>query len=104
MKIMKIINNPNKKDWPSILQRPTQSIKDIEATVNQIFTEVERKGDLAISKYTSLFDGVELSSNSVSTEEIENAIKSVPLELKNAINIAKSNIEKFHRAQQTDKN
>ena len=100
---MKIINNPNKKDWPSILQRPTQSIKDIEATVNQIFTEVERKGDLAISKYTSLFDGVELSSNSVSTEEIENAIKSVPLELKNAINIAKSNIEKFHRAQQTDK-
>ncbi|MCH7525624.1 MAG: histidinol dehydrogenase, partial [Bacteroidetes bacterium] len=98
---MKIINNPNKKDWLALLERPTQTVKDIEATVNQIFNEVKRKGDVAINKYTSLFDGVELESNFVTIKEIDKAVKSVSLELQSAIKIAKTNIEKFHRAQQT---
>ncbi len=98
---MKIIKNPKKQDWSSILQRPVQSIDDIEATVTQIFSEVDRKGDTAISKYTSLFDGVELESNLVSSEELQNAINEVPLELQDAIKSAKKNIEKFHRRQQT---
>ena len=98
---MKIINNPNKKDWLALLERPTQTVDDIEATVNQIFNEVKRKGDVAINKYTSLFDGVEMEFNFVTTKEIDKAVKSVSLELQNAIKIAKTNIEKFHRAQQT---
>jgi len=101
---MKIINNPNKKDWLALLERPTQTqtVDDIEATVNQIFNEVKRKGDVAINKYTSLFDGVEMEFNFVTTKEIDKAVKSVSLELQSAIKIAKTNIEKFHRAQQTE--
>jgi len=98
---MKIIENLKIEDYSTILKRPTQSINDIEATVTQIFTEVEKKGDIAISKYTSLFDDVELESMEVSDEEIKNAIKKVPPELQNAIKIAKTNIEKFHLSQQT---
>ena len=98
---MKIIENPKKEDWSTILKRPTQSIDDIEATVTQIFTDVEKKGDVTIYKYTSLFDNVELESMDVSDKEIDNAIKRVPLELQNAIKIAKTNIEKFHVSQQT---
>ena len=96
---MKIIENPKKEDWSTILKRPTQSIDDIEATVTQIFTDVEKKGDVTIYKYTSLFDNVELESMDVSDKEIDNAIKKVPLELQNAIKIAKTNIEKFHASQ-----
>jgi histidinol dehydrogenase len=100
---MKIINNPNKKDWSTILERPTQTVDDIEETVNQVFDEVKLKGDEAIKKYTSYFDGVSLVSNSVSKEEIDSASEFISDDLKRAINKAKENIERFHKAQKTNK-
>ncbi len=99
---MKVIKFPNKEDWSSILQRPTQTVNDIEATVNQVFQDVQKNGDVAIQKYTSIFDGVNLLSYQVTEEEIENAYKAISEELKSAIRIAKNNIEKFHSAQKTD--
>lgn len=100
---MKTIKHPKKKDWPQILKRPTQTVDDIEATVNQIFQDVERNGDAALAKYTSMFDDVELSSIAVSKEEIEAASRAVSQELKDAIQLAKRNIETFHAAQITEK-
>ena len=100
---MKTIINPKREDWSSLLQRPTQKVENIESTVNQIFEDVKRHGNDAISKYTELFDGVTLQSNIVSAEEIEMASNLVSNELKSAIKLAKSNIEKFHQAQKTDK-
>lgn len=100
---MKVIKNPKKEDWSEILKRPTQTVDDIEATVNQIFEDVQRNGDGAISKYTSLFDGVDLAAVTVTEAEIEIANNNVSLELKEAIILAKSNIESFHKAQKTDK-
>lgn len=98
---MKIIENPNRERWDTIIQRPTVTIDDIEATVTQIFREVNQKGDLAVNKYTALFDGVELESNIVSTDELQAANNKVSDALKKAIDIAKANISKFHAAQQT---
>ncbi len=100
---MKVIKYPKREDWSSILSRPTQTVDDIEATVNQIFDDVKRNGDVAISKYTSMFDGVELENSLVSEKEIEEASAAVSEELKDAIRLAKSNIEAFHTAQKTDK-
>ena len=94
---------PNKEDWEALLQRPTQTLEDIELTVNDIFSEVRSKGDSAVSKYTDLFDGIKLDSFKVTAEEIEAAVGEVSSELKNAIQLAKSNIEKFHEAQKTPK-
>ena len=82
---MNIITNPPKSTWNEILQRPTQTVDDIENTVNQIFGEVSQKGDTAVLKYTSLFDGVNLETMLVSTSEIEAAEKEVSDELKQAI-------------------
>jgi histidinol dehydrogenase len=98
---MKIIENPKKKDWSKVLQRPTQTIEDIENTVIQIFDDIKRHGDSAIAKYTAMFDGVTLNSNIVSENEIIEASNQVSDELKQAIKTAKSNIEKFHLAQKT---
>ncbi|PZW42403.1 histidinol dehydrogenase [Mesonia algae] len=100
---MKIIKNPLQENWQEVLKRPTQTIDDIEATVNEIFTEVKAKGNQAIAKYTSLFDGTSISNIEVSAEEIEQAEKKISTELKNAIQLAKENITKFHAAQKTDK-
>lgn len=100
---MKTIKYPNKTTWSELLKRPTQTVNDIESTVNQIFEDVQRNGDAAISKYTKLFDGADLQSNLVTEEEIEDASFKLTSELKFAINQAKSNIETFHKAQKTEK-
>jgi len=100
---MKIIKNPLSKNWQEVLKRPTQTVDDIEATVNEIFAEVRSKGDQAIEKYTSLFDGIAIKNIEVSPEEIQQAEKEISAELKEAIQLAKENITKFHAAQKTER-
>lgn len=100
---MKTIKYPNKNTWSELLKRPTQTVNDIESTVNQIFEDVQRNGDTAIKKYTNLFDGADLQSNLVTAQEIEEASSKLSSELKTAINQAKLNIETFHKAQKTEK-
>ena len=100
---MNIILNPIQSTWESILQRPTSNYAELDAIVTEIFKEVQTKGDDALSKYTSLFDGVILENILVSEEEIEFASNEVSDELKLAINLAKANIEKFHFAQKSEK-
>jgi histidinol dehydrogenase len=99
---MNIIENPNRKDWQTILQRPTQTVNDIESIVNTVFDAVKIGGDVAISKFTKQFDAVELNTILVSEKEIEEACQLVSENLKKAINLAKYNIEKFHSAQKTE--
>ena len=93
----------NKNNWQSLLQRPTKSVADIEGTVSEIFNEIKNEGDLAVNKYTSLFDKVDLKSTEVTSEEFQNAEKLVSESLKEAIQQAKNNIESFHAAQKTEK-
>ncbi len=100
---MNKILNLSKADWPEILKRPTQTVADIEQTVNQIFDEIKVKGNAAVAKYTELFDGIKLEELKVSRNEVQNADKELSEELKSAIKLAKANIEKFHAAQKTDK-
>ncbi len=100
---MKKIINPTKKNWSEILIRPTSSFADVEETVEGIFKEVQQKGDWAVNKYTSFFDSIILDNLKVTEDEINEAIVLVPNELKEAIQLAKANIEKFHNAQRTEK-
>ena len=94
---------PKKSDWENLTQRSTSSYAAIEETVSLIFKDVQANKDLAIEKYTSIFDGVKLDSIQVSNEEIKNAINKVSEELKEAIITAKANITKFHASQNNSK-
>ena len=98
---MNKIYNPKPETWSAILERPTKTVDDIELTVKEIFKEVQKKGDEAVAKYTSLFDGVAIDKLEVTKAEIETAVAAVSTELKEAIQLAKNNIEKFHAAQKT---
>lgn len=100
---MKTLFNPIKKEWASILERPTKTVNDIENTVNQIFNDIQNNADSAVNKYTQLFDGVTLENNTVTALEINEAISLVSNDLKDAILTAKNNITSFHLAQKTDK-
>ena len=98
---MNKIFNPKPETWTSILERPTKTVNDIESTVKEIFAAVQKVGDVAVEKYTALFDGVSFKNIEVTTNEIDAAIAAVPNDLKEAIVLAKANIEKFHQAQKT---
>ena len=100
---MKTIKNPNIESWSELLKRPTQTVENIENTVNQIFDDVQRNGDKAIEKYTAMFDGVDANMYEVTMEELQLASNRVSDQLKQAIQIAKNNIETFHKAQLTDR-
>lgn len=100
---MNKIYNPNRKDWNKVLKRPTQTIESIEDTVNGIFKEVKKDGDSILRKYTSQFDKVSIENFLVTTSEIEEANKLVSNDLKGAIQLAKTNIEKFHKTQITNR-
>ncbi|NYJ29081.1 histidinol dehydrogenase [Allomuricauda sp. ARW1Y1] len=100
---MQRINYPQPTEWDEVLKRPTQTVTDIEEIVNSIFKEVQVDGDAVIKKYTAQFDKVTLESLLVTDDEVEKARLAVSDALKQAINLAKSNIEKFHAAQKTPK-
>jgi len=100
---MKTYINPDKLTWSELLKRPTQTVDDIETVVNQVFKDIQVNGDVAVAKYTAKFDNVNLASNVVCKDEIKKANEAVSDKLKTAIQLAKSNIERFHAAQKTPK-
>nr|WP_317632018.1 histidinol dehydrogenase [uncultured Flavobacterium sp.] len=100
---MKTYINPERESWNEILKRPTQSFEQIEQTVSEIFTDIIRNKDKAVAKYTQFFDGVFINNFQISEQEIELGIEQVSSDLKQAISLAKGNIETFHKAQLTQK-
>ncbi len=100
---MKKIINPVKNQWFSLCERPAEDIEDLSKSVQQIFQEIKQKGDVAVAKYTEIFDGVALDDVQVNDEEIAQAVSDVAAELKEAIALAKQNIEKFHASQKLKK-
>jgi len=97
--MINIIKYPEKISWAKLLERPTIDTSSLEQTVNSILMEINKYGDKAIRKYTAQFDQVEIENLEVSKAEFIDAEKNISEELKNAIQLAKSNIEKFHTAQ-----
>lgn len=96
---MKVIRFPTRPEWPEILRRPAVDTKAIEEQVQEIISFVRTNGDLAVFDLTRRFDDVEIPDAKVSPEEIAAAVDRVPQELKRAIDMAKANIETFHRSQ-----
>ncbi|MGV9002437.1 histidinol dehydrogenase [Flavobacterium sp.] len=96
---MKTYINPNPENWSELSKRKTFAVADLNETAKGIFTDIQKNGDSAISKYTSLFDGVSISNFEVSEKEIQEAAASISEELKTAIQQAANNIEKFHTSQ-----
>lgn len=70
-----------------------------EATVREVLQAVKRQGDRAILHYTSEFDQQDLSVNElrVSGSELDAAYQQVSKDLLDAIQLARKNIEAFHR-------
>ena len=86
---MKIYNNPARKDWSTILARPTFESVALEEKVTGILKDIQTFGDMAVKRFTTQFDKVTLETSKVTKEEVATAIAEVPAELKAAIQQAK---------------
>ena len=93
--------NPKKEDWKALLARPTASYEELESLVSEVFLQVQKDGDKAVAAYTQQFDQIALKTTTVTESEIAHASSRVSNELKQSIQLAKANIEAFHKAQQT---
>lgn len=99
-----IFRFPAKSEWLTLLQRPALERKDLRNLVQDIFTEVKLNGDSAVKSFSEKFDNVSIDEFLVSNQEIEKASDEVPEDLKNAIQLAKENIFKFHKSQHQEIN
>ena len=92
---MKVYRNPKTSDWSSLCMRPSFDFSELQPKVQAVLDEVRTRGDKALVELTAKFDKVELESLVLavpSSVEIND-------ELKSAIDVAWSNIHKFHSAQ-----
>ena len=96
---MKRYNKPSKSTWKTICKRPEINSADLSSIVNGILENVKINGDSAIRLYAEKFDGVSLKNFLTSEQEISVSKKQVNQELKSAIQLAKKNIECFHKGQ-----
>lgn len=84
---------------PKLLRRPDQDLKEVEAAVDAILSDVKERGDKALKEYELKFDGTVLDNLYVSEDDIERSGSLISPALKYAIERAHSNIEAFHRAE-----
>ncbi|HUX94262.1 MAG TPA: histidinol dehydrogenase [Bacteroidales bacterium] len=96
---MKTILFPEKEKWETLCTRPGIKRSDLESVVKDIIEGVRNNGDEALLYYTEKFEGVKPDRLKVTKKETDEGVSMVSDDLKKAINIARSNIEKFHLAQ-----
>lgn len=96
---MKIVLNPPENEWELLFRRSEMEKAWIEEKVRNILTRVRSEGDNALFEFSGKYDGVRPENLKVSSEEISESAKLIPQALKDAISVAKENIEKFHSAQ-----
>ncbi len=96
---MQIIKYPKRETWAEITARPSLDTTFLERTVANILKDVKQHGDEALKHCSRHFDKVELDDFAVSEAEFIEAETKISAELKEAIAVAKANIERFHQAQ-----
>ncbi len=96
---MNLVINPPKKEWSGVLQRPVLDAQNLLPKVQEVLDAIREKGDEAVKSYTLSFDQVNLSSLQLSDEQIHQMASLLDPQVKKAIEVAKTNIEKFHQTQ-----
>ncbi len=97
--MIQVYNQPEQKNWASLLARPSFDAQELLPRVQAIIEDVRLSGDAAVLQYTNDFDKVQLKSIELNEDIKANAETKLSASLKAAIQLAKGNIEKFHQAQ-----
>ncbi|MBO7068561.1 MAG: histidinol dehydrogenase [Bacteroidaceae bacterium] len=96
---MKIYRFPTEQELPQLLKRPVRDASQLNATVASVLADIKAQGDVAVRMYEEKFDHVRLQNLAVTEAEMQEAEQLVSNELKQAMQQAHRNIEKFHASQ-----
>jgi histidinol dehydrogenase len=96
---MKRYTQPAPSTWSKILARPVMDTSSLDDVVLQILNAVQKDGDKALLTFTEKFDKVKIDSVAVNDDEFKEADQLLSPDLKEAIQVAKTNIERFHSQQ-----
>lgn len=99
---MRVVKFPKREEWFELCKRPVMDTSKLEGTVKAIMQKVKLEGDSALFELTEKFDKVKLDTLKVTAEHINAASDKLSQELKEAIQLAKSNIERFHASQREE--
>ena len=99
---MQLIKYPAREQWAELLKRPSLDVASLYDQVKITLDEVREQGDTALRNFTLKFDKVDVKVPEVTKEEIAEGVKAVSVELKQAIEMARRNIWKFHSEQQRE--
>lgn len=96
---MNVYVEPDRREWPALCRRPSDSNQDITGRVRRIIDRVREDGDRAILELAEEIDGRRPESIRVSAWAIAEATEMVSATVKDAIARAAENIRSFHEAQ-----
>lgn len=92
-------NEISKIKLAALLKRPSIDLKSKMKTVKKIVNDVKLNSDKAVLKYAMKYDNYTTNKIRVDKSEIIDSEKKISKEIKNAIDYAAANIEKFHLKQ-----
>ncbi|MCF6269341.1 MAG: histidinol dehydrogenase [Melioribacteraceae bacterium] len=99
---MELIKYSTTEETMKLLNRPVIESRIIQEKVFSIIKAVKTNGDKALKEFSEKFDGVSLTQLSVVTAEFDGVENRINEKLKLAIEIARKNIFKFHKAQHVE--
>lgn len=91
-------NNELEKFFRLLRKRAAGFSKEVQSSVGQILSNVRKKGDTAVRKYTQLYDRHSLSIR-IKEDEIKAYAEKADIKVVNALSISASRIREFHERQ-----
>ncbi|MDD5040806.1 MAG: histidinol dehydrogenase [Candidatus Peribacteraceae bacterium] len=91
------LSSASKEEIVSALRRPTQALAAYREKVKPIIAAVRSGGDTAVRRFTKQFDGVDLPSIRVPSEELQGALNAIPKDLRKNLEMARENIVRFQQ-------
>jgi len=88
----------------SLLHRDAEQVEGIDATVAEVIRDVAEQGDEALFRYTKRFDGFDLEARGLEVPKwrIQQALESIPLDQKEALEYAAQRVRSYHEHQLQD--
>ncbi|MFV0464854.1 MAG: histidinol dehydrogenase [Lachnospiraceae bacterium] len=101
MRIIELTSESKTDILNQLLKRSPNNYEEYEIRVAELIADVRKRKDQAVFEYTSKFDGVDITAETirVTDEEIAEAYEQIDPKLLEVIQKAKSNIEAYHRRQ-----
>ena len=98
-KILKSSDGDFLKKFHEVVNYDRSEILDVSSLVSDIIKNVRERGDAAVIEYTSKLDRNNEIQLEVSNDSIEEYIKDVPEDIKDALDLAAERIKNYHQKQ-----